>query len=113
MKLLIKIIILGLVFYLCYCLVVQGQTVNISRAAGPNTTNVKDDDAKKETKTEETEKPPPNLDEYDGSEMEEEDIFSYDQDFLTRKIYQKKLQPLTNKERIIWSFRMAETNAFL
>jgi hypothetical protein len=43
----------------------------------------------------------------------EDDDFYYESDFFRRKIYQKKLPPLSNKEKIIWSFRMANKNLFL
>lgn len=43
----------------------------------------------------------------------EDDSFDYESDFFRRKIYQKKLLPLSNKEKIIWSFRMANKNPFL
>jgi len=58
-------------------------------------------------------KNPLNLSEYDSTSVQEDDIFSYEEDFLTRKLFQRELPPLTQKERIIWSFRMADTNAFL
>ena len=107
MKTVIKILLLALAVYLSYSLVAQGQTFYPGTA---NKMNTNDRDSKKESKPEEK-----NLDiqEYDNPEMEEEDSFSYDQDFLTRKLFQKKLPPLTPKERIVWSFRMADTNIFL
>lgn len=43
----------------------------------------------------------------------EDDSFDYESDFFRRKIYQKTLPPLSNKEKIIWSFRMANKNPFL
>lgn len=55
-----------------------------------------------------------NLEEPPDSYMgtEEEDSF-YDQDTFLRKLDRMKLPPLTEKEKIIWSFRLAETNPFL
>jgi len=43
----------------------------------------------------------------------EDDSFDYESDFFRRKIYQKTLPPLSNKEKIVWSFRMANKNPFL
>jgi len=43
----------------------------------------------------------------------EDDDFYYESNFFPRKIYQKKLVPLSNREKIIWSFRMANKNLFL
>jgi predicted DNA binding CopG/RHH family protein len=51
-----------------------------------------------------------------GQETDDEDIFSDDQEIFSlrqRKLFQKKLVPLTNKERIVWAFRLSETNTFL
>jgi hypothetical protein len=107
MKILLRIIILGLVLYLCYSLLARAQTVNRGR-----TDNTTADESKRVTRLEEK---TPGLSEYeyDSSEIEDDDFFPYDQDFLTRKLFQKTLLPLTSKERIIWSFRLADSNAFL
>lgn len=45
--------------------------------------------------------------------IEEDDFIVYDQEIWSRKLFQKKLPPLNKKEKIIWAFRMAETNTFL
>jgi hypothetical protein len=107
MKILLRIIILGLVLYLCYSLLARPQTVNRGR-----TVNTTADESGKVTKIQES---TPELSEYeyDSTEIEDDDFFPYDQDFLTRKLFQKTLPPLNRKERIIWSFRMADSNAFL
>lgn len=44
---------------------------------------------------------------------EEEDSLLLDQDFFLRELTQKKLPPLTKRERVIWSFRLAESHPFL
>lgn len=44
---------------------------------------------------------------------EEEDDVWYEQEFFQRKLYQKALPTLTNREAVIWSFRMAEPHTFL
>jgi hypothetical protein len=49
----------------------------------------------------------------ENPEMDEEDFFTYDQEFFSRKLFQKKLPPLNKKEKIVWAFRMAEKNSFL
>jgi hypothetical protein len=45
----------------------------------------------------------------------EEDIFSttYERELLSRKIFKKSLPPLSRKEKIIWSFKIAKANTFL
>jgi hypothetical protein len=45
--------------------------------------------------------------------IEEDDFFINDQEIWSRKLFQKKLPPLDKKGKIIWAFRMAETNTFL
>lgn len=103
---------MGLVLYLCYSLLAQAQTANRKMTNRGKPVNTTADESGKVTKIQES---TPGLSEYeyDSAEIEEDDFFPYDQDFLTRKLFQKTLQPLTRKERIIWSFRMADSNAFL
>jgi len=112
MKIVLRIIILGLVLYLGYSILAQAQTINRNGTNRGRTVNTTAADSQKVTKIQEK---TPGLSEYeyDSSEIEDEDFFPYDQDFLTRKLFQKKLLPLTRKERITWSFRMADSNAFL
>jgi hypothetical protein len=112
MKILLRIIILGLVLYLCYSILAQGQAINRKETNRVMTVNTTADKLGRATKIEEK---TPRLSEYeyDSSEIEDDDFFPFDQDFLTRKLFQKTLLPLTRKERIIWSFRMADSNAFL
>ena len=45
----------------------------------------------------------------------EDDIFSntYERELLSRKIFKKSLPPLSNKEKISWSFKTAKANTFL
>ena len=45
--------------------------------------------------------------------QEEEDPFYYEPDIFLRQLNRQKLLPLTEKEKITWSFRLAETNPFL
>lgn len=45
--------------------------------------------------------------------QEEEDPFYYEPDIFLRQLNRQKLPPLTEKEKIVWSFRLAETNPFL
>ena len=112
MKILLRIIILGLVLYLCYSLLAQAQPINRNDTNRGRPVNAAADESKRDTRIKEK---TPGLSEYeyDSSEIEDDDFFPYDQDFLTRKLFQKTLAPLTRKERIIWSFRMADSNAFL
>ncbi|MGE5344240.1 MAG: hypothetical protein ACM3SY_22465 [Candidatus Omnitrophota bacterium] len=45
---------------------------------------------------------------------QEDDNFIYDeQDYFSRKLFQKKLPDLKKNEKIDWAFRMANTNPFL
>lgn len=44
------------------------------------------------------------------NDLQDEDYY---QDIFLRKLKQKKLNPLSKKEKIIWSFRMSETYPFL
>ncbi len=103
---------LGLVLYLCYTILAQAQTIDNNGSNRGRTVNTTAAESKKGTKIQEK---TPGLSEYeyDSSEIEDDDFLPYDQDFLTRKLFQKTLPPLTRKERIIWSFRMADSNAFL
>ncbi|MCP5103233.1 MAG: hypothetical protein GY950_07640, partial [bacterium] len=47
--------------------------------------------------------------------LEDEDYITEDQDVFssTRKLFQKKFDPLTQKEEIIWAFRFSDTDTFL
>ena len=112
MKILLRIIILGLVLYLCYSLLARAQTINRNGTNRDRTVNAAAAESKRDTRIKEK---TPGLSEYeyDSSEIEDDDFFPYDQDFLTRRLFQKTLPPLTRKERILWSFRMADSNAFL
>ena len=55
--------------------------------------------------------PPLPREDYTG--FEEEDDFGYDQDIFSRKLFHKKLPPLSKKQKIVWAFRMAEANSLL
>jgi hypothetical protein len=61
--------------------------------------------------------PPPAADPEQTNEnymiREEEDPFYYEPDIFLRKLSRRKLPPLSEKEKIIWSFRLAEANPFL
>ena len=112
MKILLRIIILSLVLYLCYSILAQVQTTDKNGATREKTVNKP---AAKSEQVTAIEEKTPRLNEYDydNPEIEEDDFLPYDQDFLTRKLFQKTLPPLKRKERITWSFRMADSNAFL
>ncbi|MCK5222199.1 MAG: hypothetical protein KAR14_11510 [Candidatus Aminicenantes bacterium] len=43
----------------------------------------------------------------------EDDFLSLEPDIFSRKLYQKNLKPLTDKDKIIWSFKMADIDIFL
>ena len=103
MKHIIKILVLIFVIYVFYALTAQ--------ASGRQTND--DPQAEITGNTEQIE--PQQIDDPDdpSPDLDDEDYFSYDQDILSRKLYEKKLSPLSPKEKIIWSFRLAETNTFL
>ena len=44
---------------------------------------------------------------------EDEDALLYEQEIIYRKLFQKTLPPLSNKKKIIWAFRMSESDLFL
>ncbi|MCP4149274.1 MAG: hypothetical protein GY757_16115 [bacterium] len=46
-------------------------------------------------------------------DTEEEDFFTDDQDIYSRELFQKTLKPLSRKKKIVWAFRLAESNPFL
>ena len=45
--------------------------------------------------------------------QEEEDPFYYEPDIFLQQLNRRKLPPLTKKDKIVWSFRLAEINPFL
>ena len=102
----------GLVLYLCYSILARAQTIKNDGPKRGRTVNTTTAESEKDTKIQER---TPGFSEYDydSTEIEDDDFFPYDQDFLTRKLFQRTLPPLTRKEEIIWSFRMADSNAFL
>lgn len=44
---------------------------------------------------------------------EEDDMFFYEQESFSRKLFQRKLEPLSKHHKIIWAFRMSEPDLFL
>lgn len=44
---------------------------------------------------------------------DDEDALLYEQEIIYRKLFQKTLPPLSNKNKIIWAFRMTEPDLFL
>ena len=51
-----------------------------------------------------------------GNEEEEsagDDFQSLEPDIFARKLYQKNLKPLSDSNKIKWSFRMSDTDIFL
>ncbi|MCP5049525.1 MAG: hypothetical protein GY940_20305 [bacterium] len=99
MKTLIKILILMVILYMSYTIVAQSQPSQESNAA-PQT-------------QEENQEKDLSITEDDTQDPDDDDFLSYDQDIATRKVHQKYLSPLSRKDKIIWSFRLAKTNSFL
>ena len=55
-----------------------------------------------------------NIKEQESNDLgDEEDYMFYEQEIFSRKLFQKTLPPLTQEEKIIWSFRMSEPDLFL
>ena len=109
MKILIKILLLILFFYVTFSPQARGQDADTPSLDEPGPTAAAvPQDANAGEKGLETKEY-----DYENTAPQEDDIFSYEEDFLTRKLFQRDLPPLTQKEKIIWSFRMADTNAFL
>jgi len=93
----ILILVLCLILYLSYVVLAQDSMIPGEDPQSKRTTEEK-------TVT---------MSEDDSQEMEDDDYFADDQDIFSRKLFQKKLTPLSTKEKIIWAFRLSETNAFL
>jgi hypothetical protein len=49
----------------------------------------------------------------DPADLEDEDDVWIDQEFFPRKLFQKNLDLMSKKEKISWSFRMADNYPFL
>jgi DNA-directed RNA polymerase specialized sigma subunit len=97
MKILTAILIFLLIFHLAYITMVKkihGDEILNLEEMSPQTTALE--------QTSEN---------YTGTE-EEDQLYS-EPDMFLRELSQQKLPPLTEKEKIIWSFRLAETNPFL
>ena len=47
------------------------------------------------------------------TDVQDQDDPILDPEYLVRKLDQQKLEPLSKKEKIIWSFKMSETDLFL
>ncbi len=48
-----------------------------------------------------------------GSGEEDDLAYSYEQEIISRRVFQKRLPPLSSRERVIWSFRVAAKSPFL
>lgn len=48
----------------------------------------------------------------DPSRVDEDDFF-YDPEIISRKLFQKTLPALSSREKILWSFRIADSDLFL
>ena len=46
-----------------------------------------------------------------STQIEDEDYI--DQEIFSREAFQKRLPPMSKKEKVIWSFRMSDKNSFL
>lgn len=48
----------------------------------------------------------------ENTDLEDDDL-PYQPYPIPRKLFQKKLAPLSNREKVTWAFRMADSNLFL
>ena len=53
------------------------------------------------------------IDQRKTADIQDEDLFPMEEDIIRRRLEEKKLQPLSNKKKIRWSFKMAKTTVFL
>ncbi len=104
MKTLIKILILTVVFYMSYTLVVLAQSTPSAETPAQGQENQENQENQQGSDL--------NITDYDSQDLEDDDSL-YLEDSVTRKLSLRDLPPLKKKEKIIWSFRMAETNSFL
>ncbi|MCX6579655.1 MAG: hypothetical protein NT166_05665 [Candidatus Aminicenantes bacterium] len=116
------ILILGLGFYLAYMLLSQDAVSNTGQdGREPQDQSVQrvqrvQNETGAETgnqKAVEQKKIDFSGNEGGGEDVEDENYFADDQEIFARKLYQKKLAPLSNKEKIIWAFRLSKTTIFL
>lgn len=111
------ILILGLGFYLAYMLLLQDDLSNTGQGE-PQDQSVQRD--RQETGTETGNQTTVAQDKLDfkgneggNEDVEDENYFADDQEIFARKLYQKQLPPLSDKEKIIWAFRLSKTTIFL
>jgi hypothetical protein len=111
-KLLTKIAFLVFILGLCFWTAAQNQnqTQSLNRVAAGGERQPDREEQKPGAQTREK---TISLPEEESPMIEEDDFIIYDQEIWSRKLFQKKLPPLDKKEKIIWAFRMAETNTFL
>jgi hypothetical protein len=97
MKYAAVVLILCLIFYLSYMVLAQDSKIPGEDPQSKRTT-------KEETAT---------ISEDESQEMDDDDYYTDDQDIFSRELFRKELTPLSTKEKIIWAFRLSETNTFL
>ena len=91
------VLILCLLFYLSYMVLAQDSKISSENPQSKRTT-------KEETTTKSEDK---------NQDMDDDDYYADDQDIFSRELFRKELTPLSTKEKIIWAFRLSETNTFL
>ena len=116
MKYASAILIVGIVFYLSYVLLAQESEspevfIDSTSGFGETEGTGRDHQAAREQGQvlEDT------VDAYPDAEQDiySDQYFADDQDIFSRKLFQKRLGPLSEKEKVIWSFRLAAPNTFL
>jgi hypothetical protein len=102
-----KILILFGILGLCFWIAAQTQqTQNQPQNQAPTTNKLQKETPQTREKTFTL---PPQK----NPEIEDEDDFGYEQDIFSRKLFHEKLPPLNKKQKLVWAFRMAETNSLL
>lgn len=105
MKILIRILIITVVFYISFTVLAQQSLPPEDDIQDQSQYDFPESPAKEKTFRAVKEENP---------EVEDDDFISYyEHEVFSDKLYQKKLSPLDRKDKIIWSFRMAEANFFL
>ncbi|HLP59863.1 MAG TPA: hypothetical protein VK186_13570 [Candidatus Deferrimicrobium sp.] len=114
------ILILGIILYLSYMLLAQDNIFNAAQRDQRDQSDQNEQVERRENpaetgnqKTVESQKMDFTANEGGGEDGEEENYLADDQEIFARKLFQKKLAPLSRQEKIIWAFRLSKSTIFL
>ncbi|HLP45369.1 MAG TPA: hypothetical protein VK469_05460 [Candidatus Kapabacteria bacterium] len=114
------ILILGIILYLSYMLFAQDNIFNAAQREQRDQSDQNEQVDRREEpaetgnqKTVESQKMDFTANEGGGEDGEEENYLADDQEIFARKLFQKKLAPLSRQEKIIWAFRLSKSTIFL